>query len=251
MNSLFLVVYICGFIFYTEASPVKLPKGFIQCKQTDPQFQKCVNDAVNEAMPELVKGVPRFALPPIDPLRITSLIIDQGHGPVAIKLNFTDLDIHGIGTGTVKDLHVDIENKEIKLKIDLAEPCVLDSTYSILGKVLILPISGTGHSKYTLSGFKAEATTKYKEVEKDGEIYWSLDHMDFDFSTTKLHITMENLFNGDKALGDNMNVFLNENWPEILGELKGAFRTAFASAFSEIAKRFFDRVPINQVFPKQ
>lgn len=50
--------------------------------------------------------------------------------------------------------------------------------------------------------------------------------------------------------GDNMNIFLNENWPEILGELKGAFRTAFATAFAEIAQRFFERVPIDQVFPK-
>lgn len=52
----------------------------------------------------ILTGVPKFQLPPIDPLRITTLNIDQGHGPVAIKMNFTDLDIHGVGTAAVKDV---------------------------------------------------------------------------------------------------------------------------------------------------
>lgn len=250
MNSIFLAVYICAFFSYLEASPVKLPKGFIQCKQSDPKFQQCVAHAVQEALPELVKGVPRFSLPPIDPLRISNLIIDQGHGPVAIKMNFTDLDIRNIGSGKVTDLKVDMDKKTIHVKLDLAKPIILDSTYSIVGKVLILPINGNGHSKYTLSGFKAESVSHFTETEKNGDVYWTLENMDFDFTVSKLHIVMENLFNGDKALGDNMNVFLNENWPEILGELRLAFRTAFSSAFSEISQRFFERVPINQIFPK-
>ncbi|XP_065214845.1 protein takeout-like [Planococcus citri] len=250
MNSVFLVVYICGFLSYLEANPVKLPKGFIQCKQSDPQFDQCVTKAVNEAVPELVKGVPRFGLPPIDPLRISTLSIDQGHGPVAIKMDFNDLDIVNIGTADVKDVKVDMGKKAINMKLDLSAPVILEGHYKVSGKVLVLPIQGDGRSKFTLSGFKAEATCNFKETTKDGETFWSLDNMDFNFSVTKLHIIMENLFNGDKALGDNMNVFLNENWPEILGELRGAFRTAFASAFSEIAQRFFEKVPIEQVFPK-
>jgi len=46
----------------------------------------------------IISGVPSFGLYPIDPLRITALGIDQGTGPVSIKLNFRDLDISNIGT---------------------------------------------------------------------------------------------------------------------------------------------------------
>lgn len=45
-----------------------------------------------------------------------------------------------------------------------------------------------------------------------------------------------------------MNAFLNENWPEILGELQSNFENALAAAFSGVAQQFFNRVPYNQVF---
>lgn len=38
-------------------------------------------------------GVPSLGINQMDPLRITSLLIDQGTGPVSIKLDFKDLDI--------------------------------------------------------------------------------------------------------------------------------------------------------------
>jgi len=41
-------------------------------------------------------GVPSLGLMKMDPLRITSLQIDQGTGPVSIKLDFKNLDISNI-----------------------------------------------------------------------------------------------------------------------------------------------------------
>lgn len=51
-----------------------------------------------------VVGQPKFGLPIIDPLRITSLRIDQGHGPVNVRLNFTNLDIIGLTGSSVDHL---------------------------------------------------------------------------------------------------------------------------------------------------
>jgi len=51
-----------------------------------------------------ILGVPSFGLYPIDPLRITALGIDQGTGPVSIKLNFRDLDISNIGSIKFNDI---------------------------------------------------------------------------------------------------------------------------------------------------
>jgi len=38
-------------------------------------------------------GIPNLGILKMDPLRINSLIIDQGTGPVSIKLDFKNLDI--------------------------------------------------------------------------------------------------------------------------------------------------------------
>lgn len=45
-----------------------------------------------------------------------------------------------------------------------------------------------------------------------------------------------------------MNVFLNENWKDILAELQTNFENALAAAFAGVAQQFFSRVPYNQIF---
>lgn len=48
--------------------------------------------------------------------------------------------------------------------------------------------------------------------------------------------------------GDNMNVFLNENWRELLIELQPAIEDVFGVAFTEIVQQFLNRFSLNQLF---
>lgn len=59
---------------------------------------------------------------------------------------------------------------------------------------------------------------------------------------------MSNLFNGDKALGDNMNKFLNDNWNDIYTELKPSIEGAFGAIFEIYAKRILERVQFKNIF---
>lgn len=45
-----------------------------------------------------------------------------------------------------------------------------------------------------------------------------------------------------------MNIFLNENWMELLKEMQPAFERALSAAFISIAQEFFNRIPLNQIF---
>lgn len=47
--------------------------------------------------------------------------------------------------------------------------------------------------------------------------------------------------------GDNMNVFLNENWRELITELQPAIEEVFGIAFTEIGQQFLKRIPLNQL----
>jgi len=44
-----------------------------------------------------------------------------------------------------------------------------------------------------------------------------------------------------------MNVFLNENWRELLNELQPAIEEVFGKAFGQIAQSFLSRIPVSQV----
>lgn len=96
----------------------------------------------------------------------------------------------------------------------------------------------------------AELIVKYKPkvIEKNGKQYIQTERFQLDFDTTRLHMNFENLFNGDKALGDNMNVFLNENWRDILTELKPAITFAVEEILKGLINRIFMKVPYNEIF---
>lgn len=61
-----------------------------------------------------------------------------------------------------------------------------------------------------------------------------------------MHFT--NLFNGNAALGDSMNQFLNENWKDILNELKTPIVDGFGGVFKVIINHIFNSFPYTDVF---
>ena len=75
-----------------------------------------------------------------------------------------------------------------------------------------------------------------------------LIHLDFFSLFFRLFMDFSNLFNGDKALGDNMNLFLNENWMDILKELKPSITGAFSKVFGKVINDVFSHIPYNQLF---
>lgn len=45
-----------------------------------------------------------------------------------------------------------------------------------------------------------------------------------------------------------MNLFLNENWQDILGELKPSVNDALAQIFAAIINAVFGKVPYNEIW---
>jgi hypothetical protein len=45
-----------------------------------------------------------------------------------------------------------------------------------------------------------------------------------------------------------MNLFLNENWREVLNEMQPAIEEVFGMAFKGIGHQFLNRIPLNQIF---
>lgn len=64
----------------------------------------------------------------------------------------------------------------------------------------------------------------------------------------RLHIFFGNLFKGDKALGDNTNLFLNENWKDIFNELKVNLFDAFGQIMENVITGMFTRIPYKELF---
>ncbi|XP_047097006.1 protein takeout-like [Schistocerca piceifrons] len=231
------------------AAPNELPSTFKLCHRSQPDVAQCLTDAFQSAIPELKKGLPAFGVYSIDPLKVTQMLIDQGDGPVNIKLDFTDQTFTGFGDITVKDLKVNLDPDNFHIDAKVSIPNLdLKGKYQIDGKVLVLPIQGKGNSDLTLKDVICDVVMTGEPVEKSGEKYVNIKDFKINFETSRLYLTFENLFNGDKALGDNMNNFINENWDVILKELKPGISDVLGAIFQDISNRIFSKVPYDKIF---
>lgn len=57
-----------------------------------------------------------------------------------------------------------------------------------------------------------------------------------------------NLFGGNSQLGLNMNTFLNENWMDILDDLKMTIVNGFGEVFQTIINHVLNNFPYKDLF---
>ncbi|KAJ1527735.1 hypothetical protein ONE63_007692 [Megalurothrips usitatus] len=245
------LILVVGLAAVQLAASKNLPSNWPACKRNDPDLKTCVRDAALIAIKEISeKGAKEFGVFPLDPMRISAIDIDQGSGPVSIELHFTDLDIYGLKGCEMGPVDVDVEKYHFHAPVSFPKGAVMKGRYRVDGKVLVLPIKGEGKAELQLENITAWVDLKGKEQIRKGVKYIGVESFDFDFETTRLKISMENLFNGNKALSENMNNFMNQNWNEILQELKPAVKQAFGSAWGDVSNRIFTKIPYDTIFPK-
>lgn len=64
----------------------------------------------------------------------------------------------------------------------------------------------------------------------------------------RVRFRFENLFNGDRTLGEQMNTFLNENWKEILDLIRDSISKGLSSIAKSTLKKVFNQVPYKDLF---
>lgn len=64
----------------------------------------------------------------------------------------------------------------------------------------------------------------------------------------RVNIHFEGLFNGNKELGDTTNQFFNENWKDILKEIRPSISDAFNSVFVALINNVFGNIPYDDLF---
>lgn len=97
-----------------------------------------------------------------------------------------------------------------------------------------------------------ELSVKFKArvVEKNGKQYIDFQRAKLSLNPRKIYFYLENLFNGDKTLGDNMNKFINENSEDIFNELKPAIVEAMGAVIISVANGPFGKYAYSEVFQK-
>ncbi|XP_055389247.1 protein takeout-like [Condylostylus longicornis] len=224
----------------------QLPPDVKKCKYEDEQ---CFIEQFNYVLSNKKNGDRSMNLVSLEPLEITSISIQQPSGSVTIDLRFFNSKLHGLSEArlfSAKGLHKDITKPcEFRAKGDTI---MLIGDYKIDGRVLFLPISGGGAANMTIRDYEFKLKYDGTFVEKKGKKHGKVRKLVADLKIGDLDIDFENLFNGNKQLSDNMNVFLNENWREIWNEVKKSAIGAFESVFRTLIDNTFSKLPYDELF---
>ncbi|XP_067640645.1 protein takeout isoform X2 [Eurosta solidaginis] len=220
--------------------------NFDKCKRDD-NFDKCLVNAVNSAIVLLKDGNKEFGIPPLEPLAVKSLVIDSGNAPITLKQTLKNLLVHDlISTSKVQRYRTDLKSHLIicDSKTDRLE---MVGDYEMTGRILLLPITGSGKANMTLINTHIEHHLIGEPFMRDGVKYMRLKEYRVDLNPKRVYMQFDNLFN-DRLLSQTMNRFLNDNWEIVFNELKIGYARSFGKIFREISNKLFEDVPFDSIF---
>ncbi|KAJ4439281.1 hypothetical protein ANN_07401 [Periplaneta americana] len=142
----------------------------------------------------------------------------------------------------------DIKNRQIEFEVQI--PVFdMEGTYELDGKFSLLPLKGNGKFKMALHSYTTNFKLKADAITKNGDVYWDVKSFDLVISNPKnLTVHFDNMFNGNKVLGDSTNKALNDNWEGFWEELRPSMQETFGKIFLEIIKVLFSKVPEKNLF---
>ena len=88
-------------------------------------------------------GINELSLPPIEPLRIPELKMENGQGSVRVRAVFSNITALGPGNYSINKVRVDL--RTLRLDVHLFVPKMeLRGLYEVVGNVLLFPIQSHG-----------------------------------------------------------------------------------------------------------
>lgn len=83
-------------------------------------------------------------LPPIEPLTIPQLLMENGQGSVRVRALFSNITANGPGNYSINKVRVDL--RTLRLDVYLSIPKMeLRGQYEVAGNVLLFPIQSQGN----------------------------------------------------------------------------------------------------------
>ncbi|KAJ3617228.1 hypothetical protein MTP99_007467 [Tenebrio molitor] len=98
----------------------------------------------------------------------------------------------------------------------------------------MLPIDGRGHGSVTIVPPKFDLSYIFEEYDKRGRKYMKITNQKFHWEPELLKFQFENLIGGDRALGESIKGFFNDNWQAILNDAGPSCDVALGQIFAAI-----------------
>ncbi|KAF7279299.1 hypothetical protein GWI33_007432 [Rhynchophorus ferrugineus] len=220
---------------------------FKYCKGSESSSDACLIDAISDALQQLKAGYKEFGLKGLDVYKIPAISVEAGKGAVHFTQNYRNIQLLGFTDAVVKEAHFDRQNNAFTFTMFI--PLLTQKAdYNVNGKLLTLPITGNGSSVFELYNMNLKIDMTLDDYTRDGEHYYKIKSIQVYLPISKLKGHFDNLFNGNKLLGDNVNRLLNDEWEAIYSDVQHPLELAYGKDFEMYIQTFLDHVPAKDLF---
>ncbi|KAF6213717.1 hypothetical protein GE061_011439 [Apolygus lucorum] len=236
-------------VIYLSAALGKLPPYIKACK-VDENIEKCVLGQQETVIANIGNGDPVHKITSFNPMEVEELIVldNGGSRAVAMNMTFKNMKIWGLIDGRLKKFWVTPREK-LEWIVDCPKGFKILSQYKVDGKVLLLPIQGNGDMEVFMDGVTLHFMIHFDVSKKGKREVITIKKTDMTHTVKNMSLHMDNLFNGDKLLGDELNLVMNENWMELNRQIGPPISKALAMATKPILERIVAHASYNDIFP--
>ncbi|XP_011863107.1 PREDICTED: protein takeout [Vollenhovia emeryi] len=231
-----------------SATALELPSIIKPCARSDPKVLECVANSARDTVVSLAKGLKSFKILPLEPLEINNLEIGANDGSVALKQEYQNVKIYGL-TKNLQVYDYQINWDKLIFTSRSYNPRVdFTADYKLDGRVLLLPIRGEGKCNISMHDLVSTHDIRFETFEKDGDTYMRAKKYITKFIPKHVTLNFDNLFNGQRAIGEQLTKFFADNADIIFQEFAGPYAETFGIVFTKITNDIFTRVPMSKIF---
>ncbi|XP_002138587.4 protein takeout [Drosophila pseudoobscura] len=243
-NSLLLLLMSLAMCPWTGA---KLPSSIKPCARDDPQLERCIINAVYQIKPRLMHGDlgDGYKTPPLEPLSLDNIELGQSSQFQAV---FTHLEASG-GSNFIIDRLI-AKPAQISYDLWITLPRIdFKGKYSMHLNLLLLDIKGRGNMHGYAENAKAFVKMRGTRYLRDGQEYVKFTKMTMRIQFKDFKLNLENLFNGDRILGEVGNTLINSNQELYLNEIIPGLERGLSKKFLDVANEILDTATFDEMFP--
>lgn len=235
------ILVLCPFIC------AKLPSTIRPCARDDPQLERCIINAVYQIRPLLVHGNlgDGYKTPPLEPLSLDNIELGRSSQFQAV---FTDLEANG-GSNFIIDRLI-AKPLDISYDLWITLPRIdFRGKYSLHLNLLLLDIKGKGNMQGYCENAKASVKMRGSRYLRNGKDYVKFTKMTMRIDFKDFKLNLENLFNGDRILGDVGNSLINNNQELYLNEIVPGLEQGLSKKFLDVANEILATATFDEMFP--
>ncbi|GLG92741.1 Circadian clock-controlled protein [Gryllus bimaculatus] len=189
------------------------------CNRTDPKIEDCIRSSFNHLRPYLQKGIPELQLPPLEPMRVDNLAMENGNGAVRVRAVFSDVDVRGASNYTVEGVKADVSAYRIEMTLGLPR-IETAGRYEVSGNVLLFPVRSRGDFWAAFHNVTAVARIQGREIVNNGTNVMKVERLTVDFTLGKARFRVRDQLNANNVLatlsiGRHFKSFLNGAFTQV------------------------------------